>query len=101
MKKYAKIIDEQTRQVSVGTGTNKMFYQSVGMELMDVEQAYNGDWYVLGYAPSEPEKTYAEKRKVEYPPIAEQLDMIYWDKINGTNLWQELITEIKAKYPKE
>ena len=31
MKKYAKIIDEQTRQVSVGTGTNKMFYQSVVM----------------------------------------------------------------------
>ena len=87
--------------MSVGTGTNKMFYQSVGMELMDVEQAYNGDWYVLGYAPTKPEPTYIEKRQSEYPPITDQLDMIYWDKVNGTNLWQELITEIKAKYPKE
>ena len=45
--------------------------------------------------------SYAEKRAAEYPPITEQLDMIYWDKINGTNLWCEKITAIKAKYPKE
>ena len=50
----------------------------------------------------EPEPlTYAEKRAMEYPSIQEQLDMIYWDKVNGTNTWQEKIAEIKAKYPKE
>lgn len=50
----------------------------------------------------EPEPlTYAEKRAMEYPSIQDQLDMIYWDKVNGTNTWQEKITEIKAKYPKE
>ena len=27
--------------------------------------------------------------------------MLYWDKVNGTNTWQEKIAEIKAKYPKE
>ena len=48
----------------------------------------------------QPEPTYAELRQQEYPPIEEQLDMIYWDKMNGTNLWQETITEIKEKYPK-
>ena len=47
------------------------------------------------------EETYAQKRLREYPVIGEQLDMIYWDKVNGTNLWQEKIAEIKAKYPKE
>ena len=26
--------------------------------------------------------------------------MIYWDKINGTTDWLDLISEIKAKYPK-
>ena len=45
--------------------------------------------------------TYAEKRAMEYPSIQDQLDMIYWDKVNSTNTWQEKITEIKAKYPKE
>ena len=98
---YAKIIDNETNEVCVGTGTDKKFYESIGMTEMEVEQAYNGHWYVAGYAPAKPEATYAEKRLLEYPPIAEQLDMIYWDKVNGTNLWQEKITEIKTKYPKE
>ena len=48
----------------------------------------------------QPEPTYAELRQQEYPPIEEQLDMIYWDKVNGTNNWADLITEIKEKYPK-
>ncbi len=45
--------------------------------------------------------TYRELRQNEYPSIGEQLDMIYWDKVNSTNLWQEKIAQIKAKYPKE
>lgn len=48
-----------------------------------------------------PESTYAEKRAAEYPPIPEQLDMLYWDSINGTNNWQTKISEIKRKYPKD
>lgn len=44
---------------------------------------------------------YYEKREKEYPPIKEQLDMIYKDMINGTNNWVKLITSIKNKYPKE
>ena len=55
MKKYAKVIDEEIRQCEVGVGTNTKFYESIGMTEMDVEQAYNGQWYVKGYAPSEPE----------------------------------------------
>ena len=97
MKKYAKIINEETKVVSIALGSNppKDYAE------MDVEQAYNGDWYITGYAPLRPEPTYAEKRLAEYPSLGDQLDMIYWDKVNGTNLWQEKITEIKTKYPKE
>ena len=101
MLKYAKIENEQTKQVSVGMGTNENFYRSIGMIQMDVEQAYNGDWYMKGYTPVPPEKTYVELRLEAYPAISEQLDMIYWDKVNGTNLWQDTITAIKNKYPKE
>ena len=67
----------------------------------EIEQAYDGGYYVKGFAPQRPEQTYTEKRQQEYPPISEQLDMIYWDKINSTTLWQDKISEIKAKYPKE
>ena len=100
MLKYAKIINPETKQCEVGLGTNTTFYQSVGMVEMDVEKAYNGAWYVTGYAPQKPEPTYVEKRLAEYPALSDQLDMIYWDKVNGTNLWQDKISEIKSKYPK-
>ena len=49
----------------------------------------------------EPVLTYADLRRAEYPSYGEQLDMIYWDKINNTNNWVDTITDIKNKYPKE
>jgi len=39
-------------------------------------------------------------RAKEYPSLADQLDMQYWDKINGTNKWQQAINAVKQKYPK-
>lgn len=66
--------------------------------------------YISGYAVEDgwiapvfnriPEPTYADLRRRAYPAIAEQLDMLYWDKINGTNNWQQTISDIKATYPK-
>ena len=44
---------------------------------------------------------YQRDRAKEYPSIQEQLDMQYWDKINGTNKWQQAINAVKQKYPKE
>ena len=35
-----------------------------------------------------------------YPSIAEQLDMQYWDKVNGTNTWQDAIAKVKSVNPK-
>ena len=43
---------------------------------------------------------YQRDRAKEYPSIQEQLDMQYWDKINGTNKWQQAINAVKQKYPK-
>lgn len=60
MQKYAKIINEKTKQCYVGLGTNKKFYESIGMIEMDVEQAYDGSWYLKGYEPAKPEKTKEE-----------------------------------------
>lgn len=100
MFKYAKIIDTNSKLCEVGLGSNEPHYRSIGMVKLDVEQASNGNWYLTGFTPASSEKSYQEKRRSEYPPVAEQLDMIYWDKVNWTNLWQEKIAEIKAKYPK-
>lgn len=35
----------------------------------------------------------------KYPSIKEQLDMMYWDKVNGTNTWVDTITKIKKDNP--
>lgn len=61
MIKYAKIENEETKEVSVGLGSDVSFYQSVGMEEMDVEEAYNGNWYLKGYAPAKPAPTVKEQ----------------------------------------
>jgi hypothetical protein len=45
-------------------------------------------------------KQYQRDRAKDYPSLADQLDMQYWDKINGTNKWQQAINAVKQKYPK-
>ena len=44
---------------------------------------------------------YKYDRASAYPSMSEQLDMQYWDKINGTTTWADTIAAVKAKYPKE
>ena len=46
------------------------------------------------------EPDYATLRQQEYPSREEQLDMMYWDKVNGTTTWEDTIQAIKDKYPK-
>lgn len=43
---------------------------------------------------------YAKDRRYQFPSVQEQLDMIYWDKKNGTKKWEEAIDKVKADYPK-
>ena len=65
MKKYAKIVNEETKACEVGLGTNSAFYKSIGMSEMEVEQAYDGSWYVKGFAPEKPvEELQAQVRSV-------------------------------------
>lgn len=35
-----------------------------------------------------------------YPSLAEQLDMQYWDSVNGTTTWADAIAAVKAANPK-
>ena len=65
MKKFAKILDNESKLCSIGIGTDTEFYRSIGMSEMEVEQAYNGQWYVKGYAPEKPtEQKEAEVRSI-------------------------------------
>ena len=44
---------------------------------------------------------YQRKRAADYPTIQDQLDMQYWDSINGTTTWKDAIKTTKDKYAKE
>ena len=41
-----------------------------------------------------------EARKTSYASIADQLDMQYWDNVNGTTTWKDHIAKVKADNPK-
>ena len=45
-------------------------------------------------------KQYQRERATNYPSIQEQLDMQYWDAVNGTNKWQEAVAKVKTDNPK-
>jgi hypothetical protein len=43
-----------------------------------------------------------EQYKIDrvYPSIQEQLDMQYWDSVNGTTTWKDAIEAVKTENPK-
>ena len=45
-------------------------------------------------------KQYQRERATAYPSIQEQLDMQYWDKVNGTTNWVDAIAKVKSDIPK-
>ena len=90
MLKYAKITNEETKQVSVGLGTNTDFYKSIGMSETDVEQAYNGSWYLVGYVPEKPqEEKEKEVRNVRNHYLEKYVDpyqmVIRWNNLTEEN----------------
>jgi hypothetical protein len=43
---------------------------------------------------------YALDRRASYPSIQDQLDMQYWDSVNGTTTWKDAIEAVKTEHPK-
>lgn len=100
MKKYAQIIDNETKLCNVGVGTNTNFYKSIGMELLDVEQAYDGQWYLQGYAPTKSDDVQAlEELQKEQTSLETQIAELKDNLLTATLVDDtEQIESIKAKY---
>jgi hypothetical protein len=43
---------------------------------------------------------YKTDRENAYASIQDQLDMQYWDNVNGTTTWKDHIAQVKADNPK-
>lgn len=71
--RYAKIINNQTYKVKIGVGCTEAYYIEIGMTKMDVEQGYDGYWYVAGHAPVQPEPTPEEQKQARIAELKQQL----------------------------
>ena len=115
MKKYAKIVDEELKTVIYGEGSDSEYYESMGMTEMDIEQGYDGKWYVEGYAPEKPAPTEEEQRKNREVAYTQEVDPITChiqrlaDEEQTPEIVQEIaelkqersdkVEEIKERYP--
>ena len=43
---------------------------------------------------------YIAARQSAYPSTGDQLDMQYWDAVNGTTTWKDAIAKVKSDNPK-
>ena len=43
---------------------------------------------------------YIQARQEAYGSIGDQLDMQYWDAVNGTTTWKDHIAQVKSDNPK-
>jgi hypothetical protein len=118
---YYVEIDSETKVVLVKKGaTSQPFIpdlSAINRECIDVTSFADQDLPEEGdiydpdtntfSTPTMTEKVYREgtawdfKRRDNYPSINEQLDMLYHDKVNGTNTWKEKIQEVKDAFPKQ
>jgi hypothetical protein len=55
---------------------------------------------VVAYDAAYDAAEYQRNRAAAYPSIQEQLDMQYWDSVNGTTTWADAIAAVKAAHPK-
>jgi hypothetical protein len=79
--------DINTCEIEWHNGTTPISKADIQAKMIEVQAEYDA-------------LQYQRNRAKEYPSIQEQLDMQYWDSVNGTNTWQDKINEIKTKYPK-
>lgn len=68
----AKIINEITKEVSIALGNNP---PNDYIE-MEVEKAYNGNWYLKGHAPTKPQSVVNAERVIELKQLLAQKDYI-------------------------
>ena len=81
------VINEDVNKITWHNGTTPIPANEILAKQQELIAEYNS-------------KQYQRNRAKAYPSIQEQLDMQYWDKVNGTDNWEQAINAVKAQYPK-
>ena len=87
LEKCKYVIGEDENENAIYSETPLYSWSEINAEFNLLITAYNN-------------KEYQRNRGTAYPSIQEQLDMQYWDKVNGTTNWEDAIAKIKLDNPK-
>ena len=80
----------------------KPMYKQVNNDRLEFSQA-DYDQAIIDKANSmwnEQQFGYIQARQEAYGSVQDQLDMQYWDSVNGTTTWADHIAQVKADNPK-
>jgi hypothetical protein len=77
--------DINTCEIEWHNGTPEISKADIEAKMTELQAEYDANQY---------------QRDRVYPPIQEQLDMQYWDKVNGTTNWEDAISKVKLDTPK-
>ena len=72
-------------EITYKSGQTPPTDEAIDAEIIRLQAEYNANQY---------------QRDRKYPDLEEQLDMQYWDQVNGTTTWKDAVDVVKNKYPK-
>ena len=72
-------------QITWLNGTTPISKADIEAKMVEVQADYDAKQY---------------QRDRVYPSIQDQLDMQYWDKVNGTTTWEDAVAKVKLDNPK-
>ena len=94
--------EELQAQADAEIEAAKPMYKQVNNERLEFSDAdYDQAKIDLGNSKWEEQQYgYIQARQEAYGSIADQLDMQYWDQVNGTTTWKDFIAKVKSDNPK-
>ena len=94
--------EELQAQADAEIEAAKPMYKQVNNERMEFSDSdYDQAKIDLGNSKwQEQQFGYIDARQSAFPSIGDQLDMQYWDAVNGTTTWKDAIAKVKSDNPK-
>ena len=80
--------DENIDSIEWHNGTTPIPKAEIEAKMVELQAEYDANQY-------------QRDRATAYPSIKDQLDMQYWDNVNGTTTWEDAIAKVKADNPKD
>ena len=80
--------DINTCEIEWHNGTTPIPKADIEAKMAEIQAEYDANQY-------------QRDRATAYPTIQDQLDMQYWDNVNGTTNWEDAIAKVKSDNPKD